>query len=269
MSPAPAQGDHRNSREVTRPATSPQASSTAHCAHGQPPETRAVRIASPRAPDGNARAMGPRTWGSRSVGRRSPRPRRTTQMRLARARVASARSVPARRSASATNVPAPRTRLTSAGSQPARRGVPAEDGRERPEDENLDDEDRPHGHRLPQQQPAAAERGDAEQPENAVAAVEPGRDGLPGEGGRDDGQGEHSRRGVVDAATRSEGGRGRQSQPDEGHPRQDDRDEELLAVAQQGQGLEDALRPDPRPRLGGPVRRPGGRHRSPLPVRSK
>ena len=69
-----AQSDQRKVRLASRPATAPHTASTAHCASGQPPSTRARRIASPSAPEGRAAATPPRMPGSACGGSQQSQP---------------------------------------------------------------------------------------------------------------------------------------------------------------------------------------------------
>ncbi len=101
--------------------------------------------------------------------------------------------------------------------------------------------------RLGREQPGAAERGAAEQAEHAVAAVEAGLDGLPGEGGGDEGEREDARRDDVDPAGRSEVGGVRLHQTDQHQGREHHGDQQLLAVAHQHRDLAAGLGEHPLP----------------------
>ena len=84
-------------------------------------------------------------------------------------------------------------------------------------------------------------RVEIEEPQDRGPPVESGRDGLRGEGGRDDAEGEDAGDGEVDAPARAEGRALGEGQRDEGADGQHEGDEQLLAVAQQGRRREAGL----------------------------
>src|SRR5690606_37373250 len=86
----------------------------------------------------------------------------------------------------------------------------------------------------------APQRRHSQEAEDAVAPVEAGRDGLSGERDRHHRQGQDPRGNDVDTRL-VELGEGGVGQRDQRHERQDDRDEELLTVAQDGRRLEPRL----------------------------
>ena len=109
--------------------------------------------------------------------------------------------------------------------------------------DHLQDLDGQHGQRLGPDQPAPLQRRRAEPLEHAVPALEPGRDGLAGERGGHDGQGQDAR------APGSRSGRPGPklisgSRPNAGQQqhRDDHHEQQLLAVAGQRAQLEAGLR---------------------------
>ena len=126
-------------------------------------------------------------------------------------------------------------------------GDDAEDG----DLDGLDDED---GEHAPGEQSGAAERRGAEQPQDAVAAVEGRGDRLPREGGGEHGEREDAGGDDVDPAAGPEVRDGGEGQPGEQQRGQDDRQEQLFPVAQEHARVEEGLGSDPgrrRRRLGG------------------
>lgn len=99
---------------------------------------------------------------------------------------------------------------------------------------------------LADEQPLASQRAGSEEAQHPVAAVEAGGDRLAGEGGGDDRQGEHPCGRDVDAAPGPEVGDVAQGEGEQGQGGEHERDERLLAVPQDGGGLEPRLcRPAP------------------------
>jgi hypothetical protein len=141
--------------------------------------------------------------------------------------------------------------------------VPAERQAQSADDDQLQRLDGEDGDPLGAEQAAAAEGAHPEQPEHAVPAVEARGDGLGGERGGDDAQGEDAGHGQVDPAAGAEAGGGGHRQAEQGRAGQHERHQQLLAVAQQRAGLEPGLGGDP---AGG---RCGRAHRAPSRVSAK
>src|SRR5699024_10808423 len=112
------------------------------------------------------------------------------------------------------------------------------------EDEReLDDHDRDDGAELAEDEPVRAQRSRGQLPEHPVATVEGGGDGLTGERARGQAQAQRTgngdvervRRGVEDVEAGEQGSLGQEDEQTEG---EDDRQQQLLAVAEDGDGLE-------------------------------
>ena len=215
---------------------------------------KAARSPSPSAPDGRYGAIRSSGVGMTEAGTTTALPASSsTQTRLATASTASARSRPASSRASATKVAAPTSRKTSAGSTPSSVRPPAQRQAEHASTTTWTAMTDEGGHGLGGQQPGPAERGAAEHPQHAVPPVEAGLDGLTGEGRGDQRQGQDPGRDDVDPPGRAEVGGVRLHQADQDQGRQDDGDEQLLAVADQHGDLAAGLGQDPLPRA---ARRP-------------
>ena len=227
-----------------------------------------VRTASPSAPEGSSAATV--AEGARAAGRSgtsTPSPSSSTQTQVGDGEhrlgaQGAGQQQGQRHERRAAEQEADEHRQDAAGLRSR-----AERQSQRAEHDDLHREHRQHGHALGGEQPAAAERGGAEQPQHPGAAVEPGRDGLPGERRRHHGQGQGPGGGEVGAGAGAEVGHRRQRQPDQRQGGQHHRDEQLLAVGQQGAASRTparastrcraALRPA-RPGVARSPRRPGG-----------
>ena len=186
----------------------------------------------------------------------------STQSRLATASTASLRSVPASSRPSATNAAVPASTSSRAGAKPGGSRRQPSASAERAEHDDLDRLDREHRQHAPGEQAAAAERGGAEQAQHPVAAVEGRADRLPRERRREHGEREHAGHDDVHPGTGTEVGHGGEGQPDERERREHERQQHLLAVAQQDPRVEPGLRERPgarrrAPRRGRARRRPG------------
>src|SRR5699024_9901242 len=131
------------------------------------------------------------------------------------------------------------------------------------DERELDDHDRDDGAEFAEDESVRAQRRRRQLAQHPVATIESGGDGLAGEPARGQAQAQRTgngdvervRRGVDDVETGEQGSLGQEDEQTEG---EDDRQQQLFAVAEDGDGLELRLRHDA-----------AHSHRRGLPVRSK
>ena len=211
---APAgQSPQRKNRRARAPPTRPHATSTAHCAHGQPPSTNggAHRVA--QRTEGSSAATVAERPGQQVGGEQHPEPEQQHPDEVGdgqhglgaqgageqQGQRHEGRRCPAGASTSTAGCRRPPAARPSASPSA-------------PSTTTCTREHREHGQALGGEQPAAARAGWCRAAQHAGAAVEAGRDGLPGERGGDDGQGQGPGRGDVDAGAGPEvGHRGQRS----------------------------------------------------------
>ena len=176
--------------------------------------------------------------------------------------MASARRVPASSRASPLNAAVPASSSATANATPAALvcGRQPSTAPSADDDHHLEDLDGQHGQGLGPDQPAAGQRGGAQPLEHPVAALEPGGDGLAGERGGQHGQGQDAGHHEVDPAA-ADGDQRLVAEGQEQQHRDDQRQQQLLAVAQQEAQLQAGLGADHagqrrRPRRGAASPRP-------------
>ena len=260
---------HLNQRMAAAPAKAVQSSRIRVAPPLKVPARKASRRASPSAPEGRkctSSCVGP---GKRSAGMTMP-PRAPSriQSRLVMASVASGRTVPATRSPSAVKAAAPRTRSPSAGTQPAAVGCQPSSKRHRADHQDLEEQHGQNGQDLAGDQSGPAQRSGGQEPQHTIAAVEAGGDALAGEGGGHGAQGEDAWNRNVNAATAEAVQERGDRQADQGHQRQDDGEDQLLAVPQHGESLVFALKQNAAEQWGGRAAE-NPAHRISLPEMSK
>ena len=239
------------------PPAAPHTTSTAQGPHGQPPSTRAVRRASPSAPEGSAAATSARAPGQ-LVGRHEraePEEQHPHEVGEGQHRLGPQRA--GHEEGQGDERRAAEEQAHERGQDAGCRGPRAERHPQRPEHDDLDPEHGQHGEGLAREEPAAAEGRGAEQAQHARPPVEPRRDGLAGERRGHHGQRERPGEREVHARARPEVGDRPQRQADQCQGREHERDEQLLAVREQGPGLEGRLGEHPTARCGRGAHRAG------------
>ena len=165
---------------------------------------------------------------------------------------------------------APRTSSARPGASPPSSGCQPRTKATAADHQDLEEQHGQDGQDLACDQSGAAQGSGGQEAQHSVAAVEAGGDALAGEGGGHGAQGQDAGHGNVDPAATEPVQQRRDGQADQGQQRQDDGEDQLLAVPEHRQRFVFALQQDAAQQRGGrlALRRATGRLSSDLPSRN-